>query len=97
VSDGSVVDLVATLQRDVTKAEINDAMRAAASKPPLRGILEYSEEPLVSSDVLGNPHSSVFDALSTTVLGKRMVKVVSWYDNEFAYAKRTAELIERLV
>jgi glyceraldehyde 3-phosphate dehydrogenase len=97
VSDGSVVDLVATLERDVTKEEVNAAVKNAADAPPLRGILEYSEEPLVSSDVLGNPHSSVFDAQSTTVLGKRMVKVVSWYDNEFAYAKRTAELVERLV
>jgi glyceraldehyde 3-phosphate dehydrogenase len=96
VSDGSVVDLVAILQRDVTKDEINAAMRDAAGKPPLKGILEYSEEPLVSTDIIGNPHSSVFDAKSTTVLGKRMVKVVSWYDNEFAYSKRTAEIIERL-
>jgi len=97
VCDGSVVDLVAILQRDVTKEEVNQAVREAASKPPLRGILEYSEEPLVSSDIIGNPHSSVFDSLATTVLAKRMVKVVSWYDNEFAYAKRTSEIIERLV
>lgn len=97
VVDGSVVDLVATLSRDVTEEEINTAMREAAGKPPLRGILEYSEEPLVSSDIIGNPHSSVFDAGSTTVLGKRMVKVVSWYDNEFAYAKRAAEILERMI
>jgi glyceraldehyde 3-phosphate dehydrogenase len=97
VVDGSVVDLVATLQRDVTEDEINQAVRDAAGKAPLRGILEYSEEPLVSSDVIGNPHSSVFDARSTTVLGKRMVKVVAWYDNEFAYAKRAAEILERLL
>jgi len=96
VSDGSVVDLVVILQRDVTKDEINAAMREAAGKAPLKGILEYSEEPLVSTDIIGNPHSSVFDAKSTTVLGKRMVKVVSWYDNEYAYSKRTAEIIERL-
>jgi glyceraldehyde 3-phosphate dehydrogenase len=96
VSDGSVVDLVVLLQKDATKEQINDAMRSAASKAPLQGILEYSEEPLVSSDVIGNPHSSVFDAQSTTVIGGRMVKVVSWYDNEFAYAKRTAEIIEIL-
>jgi glyceraldehyde 3-phosphate dehydrogenase len=97
VSDGSVVDLVATLERDVTKEDVNQAMRTAAGKAPLKGILEYSEEPLVSSDVIGNPHSSVFDAGSTSVMGKRMVKVVSWYDNEFAYAKRAAEIIERLL
>jgi glyceraldehyde 3-phosphate dehydrogenase len=97
VSDGSVVDLVVNLGRDVTKEEINAAVRQAAGKAPLRGILEYSEEPLVSSDIIGNPHSSVFDAQSTTVLGKRMVKVVSWYDNEFAYSKRAAEVIEKLM
>ena len=97
VSDGSVVDLVATLRRPVTKEQVNQAMREAAGKAPLAGILEYSEEPLVSSDVIGNPHSSVFDALSTTVLDKSMVKVVAWYDNEFAYAKRMAELVEILL
>jgi len=97
VSDGSVVDLVANLARDVTKEEVNAAVRQAAGKAPLRGILEYSEEPLVSSDIIGNPHSSVFDAQSTTVLGKRMVKVVAWYDNEFAYSKRAAEVIEKLM
>ena len=97
VADGSVVDLVATLDRKVTKDEVNAAMRAAASKPPLKGILEYSEEPLVSTDVIGNPHSSVFDALATTVLDGNMVKVVAWYDNEFAYAKRMAELVEKML
>ena len=97
VADGSVVDLVVTLARDVTKDEVNAAVRGAASQAPLQGILEYSEEPLVSTDVIGNPHSSVFDAKSTTVIGKRMVKVVSWYDNEFAYAKRAAEIIEKML
>ena len=97
VSDGSVVDLVATLAKPVTKEQVNAAVRAAAAKPPLAGILEYSEAPLVSSDVIGNPHSSVFDALSTTVLGQNMVKVVAWYDNEFAYAKRMAEILETLL
>ena len=97
VSDGSVVDLVATLERPVTRDSVNAAMREAAGKAPLKGILEYSEEPLVSTDILGNPHSSVFDAMSTTVLGDRMVKVVSWYDNEYAYSKRMAELVETLV
>jgi glyceraldehyde 3-phosphate dehydrogenase len=97
VSDGSVVDMVAMLQKKVTKEEVNRAMQDAASKPPLQGVLQYSEEPLVSSDVVGNPHSSVFDALSTTVLGDNMVKVVSWYDNEFAYAKRMTEILEHLL
>ncbi len=97
VSDGSVVDLVVTLDRPVTKDAVNAAVREAASKAPLQGVLEYSEEPLVSSDISGNPHSSVFDAMSTTVLGDRMVKVVAWYDNEFAYSKRMAEIVETLV
>ncbi len=97
VSDGSVVDLVATLKKPVTKEQVNQAVKEAAGKPQFRGILEYSEEPLVSSDVIGNPHSSVFDAMSTTVLDKNMVKVVAWYDNEFAYAKRMAELVETLL
>jgi glyceraldehyde-3-phosphate dehydrogenase/erythrose-4-phosphate dehydrogenase len=97
VPDGSVVDLVAVLSRDVTKDEVSAAMRAAAESGPLQGILEYSEEPLVSSDIIGNPHSSVFDSKSTVVLGGRMVKVVSWYDNEFAYAKRAAEILQKMV
>jgi glyceraldehyde 3-phosphate dehydrogenase len=97
VSDGSVVDLVATLERPATKQSVNDAVREAAGRAPLQGVLEYSEEPLVSCDVIGNPHSSVFDAMSTIVLGERMVKVVSWYDNEFAYSKRMAEIVETLV
>ncbi len=97
VSDGSVVDLVVTLRTPVTKAQVNEAVQAAARKPQFAGILEYAEEPLVSSDVFGNPHSSIFDAMSTTVLDKTMVKVVAWYDNEFAYAKRMAELVETLM
>ncbi len=97
VTDGSVVDLVVTLDKPVTKQSVNDAVREAAGKAPLAGILEYSEEPLVSTDIIGNPHSSVFDAMSTSVLGDRMVKVVSWYDNEYAYSKRMAEIVETLV
>lgn len=96
VSDGSVVDLVATLEKKVTKEQVNAAVRDAASRAPLKGILEYSEEPLVSSDVIGNPHSSVFDSLATTVLDGNMVKVVAWYDNEYAYSKRMAEIVEAL-
>ena len=97
VADGSVVDLVATLEKNVTVEEVNAAMREAASKAPLQGILQYSEEPLVSSDIIGNPHSSVFDALSTKVLAGNMVKVVSWYDNEFAYSKRMCEIVEKMI
>jgi len=95
VPDGSVVDLVATLKRSVTTEEINAALKTAA-EGKMRGILEYSEDPLVSSDIIGNPHSSIVDALSTMTMPAargNMVKVVSWYDNEWGYACRTTDLI----
>lgn len=98
VADGSVVDLVATLKKSVTVAEVNSALKNAA-EGKLRGILEYSEEPLVSSDIVGNPHSSIVDGLSTMTMpgkGGNMVKVVSWYDNEWGYACRTVDLITRV-
>ena len=92
VKDGSVVDLVAELKTDVTVDEINAAFREAA-EGPLKGVLEYCEDPIVSGDVIGNAASSVFDARSTMVMGKRMVKVVSWYDNEWGYSNRVVELM----
>jgi glyceraldehyde 3-phosphate dehydrogenase len=92
VPDGSVVDLTCTLSKKVTKDEINAAMQAAAGKG-LKGYLEYCEDPIVSSDVVGNPASSVFDALSTTVIGDNLVKVVSWYDNEYGYSQRVVDLL----
>ncbi|MBI4563916.1 MAG: type I glyceraldehyde-3-phosphate dehydrogenase [Planctomycetes bacterium] len=95
VADGSAVDLAVELKRSVTKDQVNAAMRDA-SAGPLKGILEYCEDPIVSSDVIGNAHSSVFDALSTMVLGGTFVKVVSWYDNEWAYSVRCADLIALL-
>lgn len=98
VPDGSVVDLVATLKKSVTVAEINAALKAAA-EGKLRGIMEYSEDPLVSSDIIGNPHSSIIDGQSTMTMpakGGNMVKVVSWYDNEWGYASRTVDLIARV-
>jgi glyceraldehyde 3-phosphate dehydrogenase len=95
VAAGSVTDLVAVLGRNVTAAEINDAMKAA-SEGPLKGILEYNQDPIVSSDIIGNPHSSIFDAPWTQVIGGNLVKVLSWYDNEFGYSNRTADLITRL-
>lgn len=98
VADGSVVDLVATLKKSVTSQDINAALKTAA-EGKLKGILEYCEDPLVSSDIVGNPHSSIIDALSTMTMpaaGGNMVKVVSWYDNEWAYATRTADLIARV-
>jgi len=98
VANGSIVDLVVTLKKSVTVAQVNAALKAAAAGK-LRGILEYSEDPLVSSDIIGNPHSSVVDAQSTMTMpaeGGNMLKVVSWYDNEWAYACRTADLIARV-
>jgi glyceraldehyde 3-phosphate dehydrogenase len=95
VPDGSIVDLVAELERPTDVAAINAAMRQAA-KGPLRSILEYSEAPLVSSDIIRNPHSAVFDAPSTKVLGGDFIKVIAWYDNEWAYSSRVLDLIQRL-
>ncbi|MDP4598863.1 MAG: type I glyceraldehyde-3-phosphate dehydrogenase [Pseudomonadales bacterium] len=95
VADGSVVDLTVELSRDVTVAEINAAM-ARAAQGPLFGILEYCLDPIVSSDIVGNPHSSIFDAALTQVIGGRLVKVISWYDNEWGYSTRIEELINKL-
>jgi glyceraldehyde 3-phosphate dehydrogenase len=95
VPDGSTVDLVVELGTAVTAADVNAAVREA-SEGALSDIVEYSEAPLVSSDIIGNPHSSIFDAMSTRVLGDNMVKVLSWYDNEWGYSNRVVDLIERL-
>ncbi len=95
VACGSIVDLTVELEKDVTEADVNNAVKAAANGP-LKGILEYCEDPIVSSDVIGNPHSSIFHAPWTMVLQKRMVKVLSWYDNEFGYSNRTADLITKI-
>lgn len=91
VPDGSVVDLVATLGREVTVDEVNAAVKAAA-EGPLSGVLQYTEDPIVSSDVVGNPFSSVFDSQLTMVMG-RQVKVVSWYDNEWGFSNRMIDLV----
>jgi len=95
VPDGSTVDLVVELDSDVTVEEVNAAVKAAA-EGEMAGILEYTEEPIVSTDVIGNPHSSIFDASGTHVLGGNLVKVMSWYDNEWGYSNRVVDLIERL-
>lgn len=92
---GSITDLVAELSKDVTVDEVNAAIKAAADGP-LKGILEYNTDPIVSSDVIGNSHSSIFDAPWTMVLQKRMIKILSWYDNEFGYSNRTADLIAKV-
>ena len=90
-STGSVTDFVADVSRDVTPEEVNQAFLAAA-QGSLKGILEYTDEPLVSSDLRGNPHSCIFDSLSTMVMQNRMVKTMGWYDNEWGYSCRTADL-----
>lgn len=95
VPDGSLVDLVAELNKNATAEEINSEMKKA-SDGKLKGILEYCEDPIVSSDVVGNSHSSVFDSLSTKVMDNNFVKVVSWYDNEWGYSKRTVDLAKKM-
>jgi len=91
--DGSLVDLTCELSRDVTKEEIHAAMKEAA-KGPMKGILEYLDEPLVSCDIIGNTHSSIYDSLMTKVIGGNLVKIIAWYDNEVGYSTRLADLIE---
>ena len=86
---------VATLSKDVTAEDVNAALKAAADGP-LKGVLEYVTDPIVSSDIVGNPHSSIFDSSWTQVIGGNLVKVLSWYDNEYGYSNRTADLISRL-
>lgn len=91
---GSAVDLVANLKKSATKEEINSAMKAAA-EGPMKGILEYTEDPIVSVDIIHNPNSSIFDALSTMVIDNT-VKIISWYDNEWGYSARVVDLAEKL-
>ncbi len=92
VPDGSIVDFVAELKTDVTVDQVNAAFKAAAAGE-LKGILEYVEDPIVSSDIIGNPHSSIFDSELTAVMGGNMVKVVSWYDNEWGYSSRVVDML----
>ncbi len=96
VPDGSTVDLVTELNRKTTVEEINAAVREAANGP-LKGVIEYCEDPVVSSDIIGNPHSSIFDALSTQVTEGNLVKTVAWYDNEWGYSNRVVDLVEKMV
>ena len=96
VTTGSIVDLTVKLEKDPSVEEINAAMKAAA-QGPMKGILEYTEDPIVSVDVIGNTHSSIFDAGATMSLGNGFIKVFSWYDNEWGYSNRVVDLAERLV
>jgi glyceraldehyde 3-phosphate dehydrogenase len=93
--DGSLTDFTVELTKDVTKEQVNEAFKSAAESD-LQGILEYSEAPLVLTDIVGNPSSCIFDAASTNVVGGNMVKVLGWYDNEWGYANRCTDLIPRL-
>ena len=93
---GSITDFVANVSKDVTVDEVNEAFLKAA-EGPMKGILEYTDEPLVSSDCRGNPHSCIFDSLSTIVMQDRMVKIMGWYDNEWGYSCRTADLAALMV
>ena len=92
VPDGSITDLVAILNRDVTVEEVNDAYRAASEAGPLKDKLVYTEDPIVSSDIVGSPASCTFDSLSTMTIGN-FVKVLGWYDNEWGYSNRLVDLV----
>ena len=95
VQTGSVVDLTSVLSKSVTVEEVNAAMKAAA-EGPLKGVLCYTEDPIVSTDIIGDSHSSVFAADFTQIIDGNMLKIVSWYDNEWGYSSRTADLIARI-
>ncbi len=97
VPTGSVVDLTVEVDRETTVEEVNAAMRAAADSGPLQGLLEYTEDPIVSTDIIKNPASSIFDSQLTAVMDGTMVKVVSWYDNEWGYSNRVVDLVQRLL
>ncbi len=93
---GSIVDLVVRLEKDTSVEEINSAMKKAA-EGPMKGILQYTTDPIVSNDIVGNPHSSIFDALSTMQIENGLYKVLSWYDNEWGYSNRVVDLAQKLV
>jgi glyceraldehyde 3-phosphate dehydrogenase len=97
VPTGSVVDLTFTASRETSVDEVNEIVRASADSGPYEGILAYTEDPLVSSDIIKNPYSSIFDSQLTSVLEGTMVKVVSWYDNEWGYSNRCVEMAQRVL
>ena len=92
VPDGSLVDLVCVLKKDATAEEVNRAVKEA-SETSMKGVLQYTDEPLVSSDIVGNPHSSIFDSGITKMIGPRLLKVLSWYDNELGYSSRMVDML----
>ncbi len=93
VPDGSVVDFNILLEKDVTVDDVNEAVREAATTGPLKNVLEFSTLPVVSTDIIGNPHSSIFDAPFTRVVDGNFVKTLNWYDNEWGYSNRVADLL----
>jgi glyceraldehyde 3-phosphate dehydrogenase len=97
VPTGSLVDLTFEAARETTKEEVNGALKAAADTGALTGILKYTEDPIVSSDIVANPYSSIVDGLLTTVIDGTMVKVVSWYDNEWGYSNRVVDLVQKVL
>jgi glyceraldehyde 3-phosphate dehydrogenase len=94
IPDGSIVDLVTVMREDVTANRVNEAVRDAAGGDRLRSILKYSVAPIVSSDIVGDPHSSIFDAPFTQVVDGRFLKTLSWYDNEWGYSNRVVDLLK---
>ncbi len=96
VADGSVVDLFVTLESQVTVDDVHAAVREAADSEALRGILLYSDKPIVSSDIIGNSHSSIYDAAFTSVNGGKYLRTLNWYDNEWGYSSRVCDLLQRI-
>ncbi len=96
VPDGSVVDLFAELETQTSALEVHDAVRAAAASPRMQGVLSFTDEPVVSSDVIGNPHSSIYDASFTQVSEGRFLKALAWYDNEWGYSNRVCDVLRRM-
>ena len=94
--DGSVTDFAALLRDKASTEEVNQAFKDAAADPSYKGVLEYSDEPLVLQDIVGNPHSCIFDSKLTLALGDKFVKVVGWYDNEWGYSNRCVQMMEML-
>ncbi len=97
VPTGSVVDLTVVAKRATTVEEVNGALKAAAESGPLKGFLAYTEDPIVSSDIVKSPFSSIVDAQLTAVMEGTMVKVVAWYDNEWGYSNRVVDLVQRVL
>jgi len=97
VPDGSVVDLVVEVEKEVTLKDVNDAIKRASETEALKNVLLYSEAKLVSSDIVGNPYPSIYDAEYTRVLGNKIIRTLNWYDNEWGYSNRVVDLITMLM